>query len=165
MAAFPEEEATLAVVARVEAGDMKPKNFISALDEKRMVAAIAEAETKTSGEIRVYISARNRNDALGAAKIRFEKLGMTNTRLRNGVLIFIAPITQKFAIIGDAGIHEKCGDEFWKTISAGIGDLFKQGLFTEAIVRAVQEVGNALARHFPSGPDDRNELPNEILRD
>ena len=144
---------------------MHPKHFISKLDEQKIVASIAEVEKKTSGEIRVYISGKKRDDALTAAKNRFEKLGMTKTRLRNGVLIYIAPVSRKFAIVGDSGIHEKCGDEFWQNISAGMGNLFKQGLFMEAIAKTVHEVGNALARHFPIDPDDKNELSNEILRD
>lgn len=150
---------------REEVGNMQPKVFINNLQEETIVNAIAAAEKKTSGEIRVYISNKKRTDPVAAARTRFEKLGMTKTRLRNGVLIFIAPISQKFAVIGDAGIHEKCGDEFWQAISAGMGELFKQGLFTEAIAKAVREVGDALGRHFPIDPDDKNELPNEILRD
>ncbi|MEO7298436.1 MAG: TPM domain-containing protein [Verrucomicrobiota bacterium] len=144
---------------------MQPKNFISKLEEEKIVTAIAEAEKTTSGEIRVYISSKKREDALAAARNRFEKLGMTKTKLRNGVLIFIAPATQKFAIIGDSGIHQQCGEEFWKEITMAMRSSFKEGQFTEAITSAVREVGAALARHFPPGPDDVNELPNTLLGD
>ena len=165
VADFREAEAVPGEEARAEAGDMKTKNFISNLDEKKIVNAIAEAEKKTSGEIRVYISDKNRDDALTAAKNRFEKLGMTKTKLRNGVLIYIAPVSQKFAIVGDSGIHQKCGEDFWKVITDGMGNLFKEGRFTDALVQAIGEVGAALAKHFPHQGDDSNELPNEILRD
>jgi uncharacterized membrane protein len=151
--------------AQAEAGNMKPKEFISKLDEQKIIAAIADAEKKTSGEIRVYISSKHRDDPLAAAQKRFEKLGMTKTRLRNGVLIFIAPLSRKFAIVGDSGIHEKCGNEFWNEIAASMGSSFKEGRFSEAIVHSVEKVGAVLAAHFPAGPDDRNELPDDILRD
>jgi len=144
---------------------MKPTHFINSLDEKKIVAAIAGAEKKTSGEIRVYISSKKRDDALTAAKNRFEKLGLTKTHLRNGVLIYITPATRKFAIIGDSGIHERCGDNFWQTISHRMSNLFKEEKFTEAIIHAIEEAGVALSKHFPRGGDDANELPNEILRD
>ncbi len=144
---------------------MKPKQFISQLDEKKIVAAIAEAEKKTSGEIRVYISDKKRDDPLTAAKNRFEKLGMTKTRLRNGVLIYIAPVSQKFAIVGDSGINEKCGEKFWRRLSAEMSELLKEGKFTQAIVQTLNEAGAMLARYFPAAPDDKNELPNKILRD
>ena len=55
---------------------MKPKEFISKLDEARIVAAIGKAETRSSGELRVWISDRKRDDALTAAKERFAKLGI-----------------------------------------------------------------------------------------
>ena len=144
---------------------MKPKKFINKLDEKKIVAAIAEAEKKTSGEIRVYISDKKRDDPLAAAKKRFEKLGMTKTRLRNGVLIYIAPMSHKFAIVGDSGIHEKSGKEFWERLTAQMSNAFKEEKFTEAIVQALNEAGKILAHYFPAGPDDKNELPNKILRD
>ena len=144
---------------------MKPKEFISQLDEEKIVAAIGEAELKTSGEIRVYISQKNREDALAAAQNRFEKLGMTKTRLRNGVLIYFAPQAQKFAVVGDVGLHKICGDGFWNSIREKMSALLKDGHFTEAILAAVHEAGAALAKHFPRSPDDTNELPDQIIRD
>ena len=77
---------------------------------------------------------------------------------------FFAPRTQQFAIVGDTGIHEKCGQPFWEEISALLSARFKEGQFTEALVAAVAKVGEVLARHFPRRPDDQNELPNQIVR-
>jgi uncharacterized membrane protein len=45
-----------------------------------------------------------------------------------------------------------------------MSELLKQGQFTEAIVSAVGKVGDVLAEHFPNDPDDRDELPNEVVR-
>src|SRR5262245_33949179 len=144
---------------------MKPNEFIAQLDEARIVRAIAEAERKSSGEIRVYVSHKPRHDVMTAAQRRFVKLGMTRTRRRNGVLIYFAPVVRKFAIFGDIAIHEKCGDEFWGTLSSGLSDEFKRGNFTAAIVMAVEQVGAVLAQHFPPTPGDQNELPNEVAGD
>jgi uncharacterized membrane protein len=41
----------------------------------------------------------------------------------------------------------------------------KAGRFTEAILTGVQQAGEALARYFPWEAGDRNELPNEIVRE
>ena len=144
---------------------MKPKEFIAQLDEQRIVSAIAEAERKSSGEIRVYVSHKPRQDVMTAAQRRFAKLGMAKTHGRNGVLIYFAPVVRKFAIFGDVAIHEKCGDEFWRDISGAMSDELKRGNFTQAIVRAVERVGTVLAQHFPPEPGDKNELPNEIAGD
>ena len=144
---------------------MKPGEFLDQLDDAKIVAAIGEAEHQSSGEIRVYVSHKKREDALAAAHIRFQKLGMTRTRQRNAVLIYFAPLTRQFAIVGDTGIHQKCGDDFWQGISTAMSAQLKQGKFTEAIVDAIQKTGALLAQHFPRDPDDRNELPNEVERD
>ena len=57
---------------------------------ERIVAAISAAEKDTSGEIRLHIQNRVKGDILEVAKKRFEKMGMTATELRNGVLFFMA---------------------------------------------------------------------------
>ncbi len=144
---------------------MNHKEFISKLDEVRIVQAIAEAERRSSGEIRVYISHRRRTDPLKFARKRFVELGMTQTRHRNAVLVYLVPLTRQFAVIGDAGVHEKCGEAFWQQVSAGMAGLLKQGRSTEAILEAVQMIGDILAQHFPRDPNDRNELPDGIVRD
>src|SRR6266542_618945 len=144
---------------------MKPKEFINRLDEARIIAAIAAAERTTSGEIRVYVSHRSRTDPLAFAQKRFLELGMTKTRHRNAVLIYLVPRTRQFAVIGDVGIHQQCGDAFWREVTAGMSDLLKQGRFTHAILDAIQKVGDVLARNFPRDSDDQNELPDRIVRD
>jgi len=144
---------------------MKPKDFISRLEESRIVAAIAAAEKRTSGEMRVWISEKERTDALAAAKERFVKLGMQKTKHRNAVLIYFAPASQQFALWGDTGVHEKCGDNFWKSIATGMVPFLKEQKYTEAVEFAVKALGDVLARHFPREPGDINELPDQILRD
>lgn len=144
---------------------MHPKEFIKKLDDRKIVAAIAGAESRTSGEIRVYVSHKTRSDALAAAQKRFQKLGMHRTRHHNAVLIFIVPRTRSFAIVGDSGVHEKCGDDFWNQAVEEFGGDLRTLPVTEALVRAIQKVGDLLAEHFPADPGDRNELPDEILHD
>lgn len=144
---------------------MNPKEFIARLDESKVLRAIEEAEQKTSGEIRVFVSHRHIGDPLLAGQKQFERLGMTHTQLRNGVLLFFAPVTQKFAIVSDSGIHEKCGAPFWQELSRHMEIHLKSAHFTEAVVAAIQKVGEVLAQHFPRNPNDINELSNRIARD
>ena len=95
------------------------------IDHAQVTAAIAAAEQLTSGEIRVFISHRKAPDALHAAQHQFEKLGMTATPHRNGVLIFLAPRSRTYAVIGDTAVHEKCGDAFWRLLAAAMGNSFQ----------------------------------------
>ncbi len=138
--------------------------FLFRLNTKRLVAAIGEAEDRTSGEIRIFVSHKKCSDPMAAAMEQFEKLGMAKTRERNGVLLFIAPRSRNFAIFGDQGIHEKCSDAFWQELAALMKAAFKEGRLTDGLVNTVQRAGTLLAGHFPRQDDDRNELPNEIVR-
>jgi uncharacterized membrane protein len=139
--------------------------LFSRFDAERIVAAIAKAEKSSSGEIRVHLTSHRPEGLEERAVRRFQLLGMDRTRERNGVLIYVAPRSRKFRIIGDVGIHEKCGPEFWTEVAAGMQEHFRRGEFTEGVVHGVERVGDVLARHFPRVASDRNELPDEVTSD
>lgn len=138
------------------------KSFFDKIDHDRIVGAIAAAEKQSSGEIRVHLHHRSVADPQDAGKKVFEKLGMTKTTHRNAVLIFVAPRSRNFAILGDSGIHEKCGDDFWKKATESLSAHFRDGKFTDGLVETIGELGRVLAAHFPRDAEDRDELPNEI---
>ncbi len=144
---------------------MKPKEFLAKLDSHRIVAAITLAEAKTSGEIRVAVSLHPIKDARQEAERRFNSMGMAKTRHRNGILLFFAPKSHKYSVIGDSGIHEKCGDEFWRQLVARMSEHLRLEQFTEAVIHGVEEAGQLLAAHFPPEPGDSDELPNDIVVD
>jgi uncharacterized membrane protein len=151
------------VVAPVAAGDaMSLFSPSPSIDHAKVVAAIAAAESRTSGEIRILVAREKAEDPVLVAEKHFERLGMTKTAERNGVLIFLSPRSHTFAIVGDTGIHEKCGNEFWRGVAASMEQHFKRGEFTEGLVNGVDRAGELLAIHFPRRPDDRNELSNKI---
>ncbi len=142
---------------------MRTKEFLSKLEHDQIVSAIREAESKTSGEIRVFIQ-RGKLDAdpLTVAQKKFQRLGMYKTRERNAVLVFVAPRAHKFAIVGDKAVHEKCGEEFWQRIVERMRAHFQSEKFSHALVEAIQEIGKLLAAHFPKMSANKNELPDEI---
>jgi uncharacterized membrane protein len=145
---------------------MKPKAFIDHLDHDGIVAAIRGAEARCRGEIRVHVANRKVDDAQKAAAEQFEKLGMTGTAERNGVLIYVAPASQSFAVIGDSGIHEKCGEPFWRDVASAMEGDFREGRFTDGILKGIARAGEALAAEFPrTEAPDANELPDEVTRD
>jgi uncharacterized membrane protein len=144
---------------------MKAKEFLTQLEHDAIVKAIGEAESKTSGEIRIFISHKQPDDPVSAAQKAFTHLGMHKTREKNGVLIFVAPRVRKFAIIGDTAVHARCGDEFWKEVAHEISTHFRQGQFTEGILHGIRRAGKLLAEHFPRHPGDKNQLPDDIAHD
>ena len=142
---------------------MSHKEFIAKLDQKAIVDAIARAEKNCSGEIRVHVQPKaHGGDIRTVAERTFERLGMTKTDLRNGVLLFIASEERKFIILGDKGINEKVPGDFWDSIARELHDAFAAGEFTAGIVKAIEQSGVALETHFPFHSADVNELTNDI---
>ncbi len=137
----------------------KLKRLVDASAVKR---AIAESERGTTGEIRVSVSTFFWGDVRRTAEKAFDRLGMTRTLHRNGVLIFVVPSRRKFVVLGDSGIHEKVGQEFWDGVAAAMSERFRKGDFTGGLVHGVQEAGRQLARHFPAEGRHPDELPDEV---
>jgi uncharacterized membrane protein len=150
--------------ARVPAGKaMRTKEFLSKLEHDQIVQAIRDAESKTSGQIRVYIQRGKLDvDPLVAAQKKFQRIGMHKTPERNAVLIFVAPRAHKFAVVGDKAIHEKCGEPFWQRLVDGMREHFRNEKFSHALVEAIEEAGNTLASHFPKR-STATGLPDEIV--
>ncbi|MFI5183271.1 MAG: TPM domain-containing protein, partial [Vicinamibacteria bacterium] len=147
-----------------EAGDtMRFKSFREQLDHERIVAAIREAEKKSRGEIRVHVVRHSVGDVEAAASAAFSKLGMAATAERNGVLLYVAPASQRFAVVGDTAIHERCPG-LWRDVATAVERAFREGRFTDGLVEGVAAIGEALEREFPRTPglSDRNELPDEV---
>src|SRR6267378_1564834 len=125
---------------------MRTKEFLTKLDHDCIVDAIKDAESKTSGQIRVFIQrGKLKLDPLIAAQKKFHRLGMHKTVEQNAVLIFVAPRAHKFAVVGDKAIHEKCGETYWQRVVELMRERFRSERFTDAIVEAIREAGNALA--------------------
>ncbi len=145
---------------------MRTKEFLSKLEHDQIVAEIRDAESKTSGQIRVFIQ-RGKLDGepLAIATKKFHKLGMHKTAERNAVLIFVAPRAHKFAVVGDRAIHEKCGEELWQRIVEKMREHFRNENFSHAIVDAIRETGDALAAHFPKRSTSVGGLPDEVVED
>ena len=142
---------------------MRTQKFLSKVEHDRIVQAIREGESKTSGEIRVFIQrGKLKADPLVVAQKKFHQLRMHTTHDRNAVLIFVAPRAHKFAVVGDKAIHEKCGDEFWQRIVDGMRVHFQNEKFSHALVEAINEINELLAAHFSRKPASTNELPDEI---
>jgi uncharacterized membrane protein len=144
---------------------MKPRHFLKQLDHDRIVSVIASAEKKTSGEIRVMISHREVDDPVAAAEKAFLRLGLQRARHRNAVLIFVAPRSHRFAVIGDQAVHEKCGEAFWVELAATMTGYFKRDDFTEGLLHGIKRAGELLAMHFPRDPDDKSKQANTVIED
>ena len=142
-----------------------PGKFFRQEEEATLVNAIKEAEAKSSGEIRVHLTKCCDGSPEEAGAKLFEKLGMTRTAERNGILIYLALKSRKFAILGDRGIHEKVGADFWYAIRDAMQEEFRRGEFVKGLLHGIQTCGAKLGRYFPHRADDHNELPNDLSQE
>lgn len=138
------------------------EHLFTKIQQDEIVKAIENAEKNTSGEIRVHIEQRCKEDALDRAAGVFDMLSLQETELRNGVLFYLAVKDHKFAILGDAGINQKTGENFWNEVKDVMQDKFRSGDFTGGLVQGIGMAGEKLKEHFPFKSDDRNELSDEI---
>ncbi len=154
------------------------RSFFTPSEQKFLIEAIGKAEKHTSGEIRLHLTNFCFGNEVKAAQKVFKKLGMHATQERNGVLIYIATLSRKVAIIGDEGIHEKLGTEYWDKLveklikqfgsSTGSASSSTGSASTSSASRAkalagcIIDCGEQLGKFFPLKEDDKNELSNNI---
>jgi len=141
---------------------MSATNFFTTEQKAQIVDAIKQAELNTSGEIRVHVDNRCKEDVMDRAAFIFEKLHMHKTELRNGVLFYLAVKDHKFAILGDVGINTKVPDHFWNDIKEHMLGKFKAEEFSDGLAEGINKAGVQLKTHFPYQDDDVNELSDEI---
>lgn len=141
---------------------MQLDDFISIPDQGRVVDAIGEAEKMTSGEIRVHVTPKCGDDVMKDAIKTFNRLEMYKTRHRNGVLIFIAFESRKFAILGDAGINAVVPEDYWNNEKDTLLEYLKLNDTATGLCKVIASVGEKLKTFFPIEEDDENELSNEI---
>jgi len=131
-------------------------------EDHKIVEAIKQAEQNTSGEIKVHIENHCRGDVEQRSLTVFNKLKLNETKLRNGVLIYLAIKDRKFAILGDEGINNVVENGFWDDVKDMMLSHFKEGNFTEGLEQGIIRCGEKLKTYFPYQTDDTNEIPDDI---
>ena len=141
-----------------------PKKFFSEKEEQQIVSAIKSAEKNTSGEIRLHLEKKVKGNIFEFTKKKFEQLKMTHTKERNSCLILLDLTNRKFTVVGDKGINDKVGIDFWNEAAEDMRKHFAEDKFADGISSAILNIGKKLKEFFPYQKDDINELPDEISK-
>ena len=141
---------------------MATSSFLSHQEQADVLAAISDAESQTSGEIRLHLESRCKGDVLDRAAMVFETLAMHKTALRNGVLFYLATEDRKFAILGDGGINAVVPEGFWNEVKDTVIAGLAAGNLSEGLASGIRLAGQQLSAHFPLEANDINELSNDI---
>ena len=140
----------------------KTSKFFTSKEEKQLIESIKQAELQTSGEIKVHVESRCEQDAFSRGLALFEALNMHQTKQRNGVLIYLALTSKKFAVIADEGINQVVPTDFWEDIKEVMHQQFQSGKIIEGTQQAILMAGEQLKTHFPYQDDDENEISDEL---
>ncbi|MBI3295376.1 MAG: TPM domain-containing protein [Deltaproteobacteria bacterium] len=95
----------------------------------------------------------------------FWDAGLTETRLRTGVLILVSDLERRVEILADQGIHSKVGTGFWDQEVQQITNGIAAGKIADALCAAIGDIGQKLSEHFPPDTSNPNELPNTLRED
>jgi uncharacterized membrane protein YgcG len=131
-------------------------------------AAVVTAEQRTSGEIRFAVETaldlhdlwRGETPRQRAEEV-FSELGVWNTELRNGVLLYVLMAERDVEIVADRGAAARIPAADWESVCRLMEEHFRAGRFQEGAVAGVSAVGVLLERHFPPVARDRNEQPDQ----
>ena len=137
-------------------------SILTSVEQAQIQHAIAAAELKTTGEIRIHIDRKCGIDPLAKATKLFLSMGMDKTQNRNAALIYLATEDQKVAIVGDVELNKVVPPQFWDDECALMISHFKQGNLAAGLCAGIEEVGKELANYFPAENDEMNELTNDI---
>lgn len=140
-----------------------PATFLTSDQRNQLVNAIREAEGKSLGEIRIYFEKHCRKNILDRAVEVFYHLKMEKTKLRTGILIYVAYSDHVFAILGDRGIHEKVPANFWDETKELMGQYFKDENYMQGLLKGIHLAGEQLRKYFASTGTDTNEITDDIV--
>lgn len=94
---------------------------------------------------------------------QFLACNLHTTKGRTGVLIFVSAAERFAEVIADEGIYRKVSPEIWDEAVEGLTGEIARGKLADGFAGAITLCGGVLAKHFPPGARNRNELPNHLI--
>ncbi len=92
----------------------------------------------------------------------FLEAGVTETRDRSGVLIYLSEAEHRAVILGDTGIHARVESNEWQTDVDSLITAIQKGRAAAGLLEVVARIGGILEATFPPREDDENELSNQV---
>ena len=82
---------------------------------------------------------------------------------RTGVLVFVSAAERYAEIIADAGLHEKIPQSAWQQIVDDLTTDIGAERAGDGLIKAINTVGDVLARHFPPDASVAHRLPDHLI--
>ncbi|MDA7946366.1 MAG: TPM domain-containing protein [Hyphomicrobiaceae bacterium] len=94
---------------------------------------------------------------------QFLAQNLHTTKGRTGVLIFVSMAEHFAEVIADEGIYEKVPPETWDRIVEQLTAHIGRQEIANGFVAVIKGCADTLAKHFPPGSGDDNELPDHLI--
>ncbi|MDB4933964.1 MAG: hypothetical protein JWP87_936 [Labilithrix sp.] len=131
--------------------------------EQAAVFALAALACSRLPSLRRALSGRKTREknVQTAAKAAFVDRGMSKTRSRTGVLVYVSAFERDVAVVLDVGLDAAAlGEPHARAVEA-LRDAARRGR-RDDFVKALEDMGARLAEIDPIDEDDVDELPNEV---
>jgi uncharacterized membrane protein len=139
-----------------------PSRRLDEDQERRLIEALGLAERGNRGEVRVHLEGRCAPAApLERAAEVFEELGMGETSLGTGVLLYVAEDDRVAAVFAGPGVHGAKDEGFWQEVVDVVAEGYREGRKVDGLLRALEKVGDLLRAAAP-GDSLENELPDAV---
>ena len=146
------------------------RRVFAAADLAAIGQAIAASEQAHRGELRFVVEASLTVAALWgdqsprqrAAEV-FASERVWDTAENSGILIYVELAERRVEILADRGIAARVPQAEWDAICRAMEHSFRAGQWRQGALAAVARAGELLARHFPAGERNPNELPDRPL--
>jgi putative membrane protein len=97
------------------------------------------------------------------AEIEFLREGLSHTRDRTGILLFLSRLERQAVVLADQGIASKLPASTWDDVVQTILAGARSEDWAPKLAEAIRLCGDHLAQHFPAKPDDSDELSNAVV--
>ena len=128
------------------------------------IAMLAAVLLTFESRLRIALVPRRvrRERAHEAARREFLARGLTRTRERTGVLIYVALAERYAEIVADEGVRARVPDATWSAAVTALLGAAGRGDLAGGLITAVSQVGTILAAELPPGAAG-DELPNRVI--
>jgi uncharacterized membrane protein len=135
---------------------------------KEIENAISQSESLHRGELRLAIENalepaqtwKNQSARQRATEV-FSNLRVWDTEENSGILIYVLLADREVHILADRGITQKVAQQEWDAIAQSMQKAFSKGDFRRGSLMGIEQLTQLLAKHFPPGAKNPDELPNK----